>query len=733
MSTTTDLTAPGSPDEIPDNVRHLRPTGTDATPGAAVETVPVVLDAEIVDEDQAAVRPVLVDSAEDTTDDSDWVTRLRHQTRQPIVPHYLSSVAEIRQTARWVLRHYAHATGYHAARVPLYLWRLAARSPRGALLLMAATGRWVSDSEGRPLRREMALRGDAERYLKLVAERNARVRVRTILTLVAGTVGTVLLVVLPDVAPGWVLWLCGLVAVSLLGSLGSTADKPVATRAVVQAQAARLTSDLVVKALTSLSIAGINGPMAKNPNAIGFTSPIHRDGPGWRADVELPGGVTAADVIERRERLASGLGRALGCVWPEQAPDGHPGQLVLWVGDRDMSKAKQPAWPLAKGGAIDLFTPQPFGTDVRGRWVSFALMFLAGVVGAIPRMGKTFTLRQLLLTAALDPRAELHTYDLKGTGDLSPLAPVSHRYRAGDDPEDLEYALADLRALREEMRRRTKVIRELPKDLCPENKVTTELASKRSLRLHPVVIGVDECQVWFEHPEHGAEIEEICTDLVKRGPATGIVLILATQRPDSKSIPTQISDNAVLRFCLKVTGQMANDMVLGTSSYRNGERATQFSFSDKGIGLLKGVTDDTTTVKGVYIDGPGAETIAGRARAVRSAAGLLSGYAAGLDVEVDEVAADTLLPDVLTAMGAADKAWSESIVDRLAELRPAVYGPWAEQDGKDKAKHLAAALKPYGVSTVQVWGTDPGTGKGANRRGVERAHITNAITERDRK
>ncbi|MBP2340202.1 S-DNA-T family DNA segregation ATPase FtsK/SpoIIIE [Saccharothrix coeruleofusca] len=740
MSTTT--VTGGLPDERPDGSdaggKVYRLPTADAPPtapvGAAVEPASPVLDAELVEDDAAAAdRPVVPVDQPGSSSDADWVTRLRETQRLPIIPGYLRTLSEARQTAGWIGRHYAHATGYHAVRAPLYLLRLAARSPQGAVLLLAATGRWVSDAEGRPLRRAMANAGEAERYLKLVAERNARVRLRTLLLLVGSTLGVVLFMVLPGVTPGWVTWVCGMVALGILGKLGTPADKPVAGRAVVGPQAAKLTSDMVVRALTSLGIAGINGPMSKNPHAIGFTSPIHRDGPGWRADIELPGGVTAADVIEKRERLASGLGRALGCVWPEQATDGHPGQLVLWVGDRDMSKAKQPAWPLRSGKPIDLFKSQPFGTDVRGRWVEIVLMFVAGIVGAIPRMGKTFTLRELLLIAALDPRAQLHTYDLKGTGDLSPLGVVSHRYRAGDDAEDIEYALTDLRALREEMRRRTKVIRELPKDLCPENKVTSELASKRSLRLHPIVIGVDECQVWFEHPEHGKEIEEICTDLVKRGPATGIVLILATQRPDSKSIPTPISDNAVLRFCLKVTGQMANDMVLGTSSYRNGERATQFSFSDKGIGLLKGVTDETTTVKGVYIDGPGAEAIAAKARALRTAAGLLSGYAAGLDVEVTETTTDTLLPDVLTAMGSADKAWSESIVDRLAELRPAVYGTWADQDGKDKAKHLTAALKPYGIATVQVWGTDPATGKGANRRGVDRDHITAAITERDGK
>jgi DNA segregation ATPase FtsK/SpoIIIE, S-DNA-T family len=97
-------------------------------------------------------------------------------------------------------------------------------------------------------------------------------------------------------------------------------------------------------------------------------------------------------------------------------------------------------------------------------------MFTSAAIGAIPRMGKTFALRELLLIAGLDPRTELHCYDLKGTGDLSPLACLAHRYRAGDDEQDIDYALADMRALRAELRRRAKVIRELPRHLCPETR-----------------------------------------------------------------------------------------------------------------------------------------------------------------------------------------------------------------------------------------------------------------------
>ena len=383
-----------------------------------------------------------------------------------------------------------------------------------------------------------------------------------------------------------------------------------------------------------------------------------------------------------------------------------------------MSQAKQPAWPLARSGQVDLFVPQPFGTDQRGRWVPVRVMFNSVVIGAIPRMGKTFALRELLLIAALDPRAELHAYDNKGTGDLSALECVAHRYVAGDDPEDIEAAVTDLRALRTELRRRTKVIRGLPKDLCPENKVTPELAGKKALGLHPICIGVDECQIWFEHPEYGAELNEICTDLVKRGPAVGISIFLATQRPDAKSLPTGISANVATRYCLKVMGQTENDMVLGTSRYKNGTRATTFAWADKGIGYLVGEGADAQIVRTVYIDSPNAERIALRARALREAAGTLTGHAIGEDASERTPAAD-LLEDLTVVFASAERLWNEDVVTGLAQLRPDVYAGWT-------AAALSSALRQrYGIETRQTW-ID-----GKNRQGLHREQIHAALAGRE--
>ncbi|MCX5608251.1 cell division protein FtsK [Streptomyces sp. NBC_00047] len=656
-----------------------------------------------------------------------YLGRLLGAKRRAIVPPWLRSTAELKTAALWVAKHYSHLAGYHALRTPVYAARLAMQSPRGTARVVGGTVRWLADREGDPVRAAAVRREDAIEYLTLSRQRDGRVRLRAITAGLCLLVGSITALAIYILAPGWVHALSVTTLVLALGAAGRRPDAPVINRAVEVANAPKLTSDIILRALGALGIAPISQAQSKGRDGFTFTAPITRDGPGWRAEGDLPYGVTVTDVIERRDKLASGLRRPLGCVWPEAVPDEHTGRLVLWVGDQDMSTAKKPTWPLLKSGSVDLFKAVAFGTDQRGRWVEITLMYIAAVIGAIPRMGKTFLLRLLLLIAALDPRAEVHTYDLKGTGDLDPVGEkVSHRHRAGDEDADIEYALADLREVREELRRRAKVIRSLPRDICPESKVTSELANKPKLGLHPIVIGVDECQVWFEHPKHGAEFEEICTDLVKRGPATGIVLLLATQRPDAKALPTGISANASARFCLKVMGQLENDMVLGTSSYKRGVRATMFSWKDKGIHYFVGEGADARIVSSVYVDAPTAEAIGNRARAAREAAGTLTGHALGQEPDHTERTAHDLLSDILAVVPAEEpKLWSEIVVARLAELRPDVYGGW-DPEG------LAAALKPYGVPTGQVWGKTE-EGKGANRRGIERTRITAAIAQRDGK
>ncbi|MDQ1295511.1 MAG: segregation ATPase FtsK/SpoIIIE, family [Actinomycetota bacterium] len=646
----------------------------------------------------------------------------RRGTRRPVLPAWLLSVAEFRAALRWVAGHYAHTVAFHGVRLPVYAGRLALRSPRGAWRSAFGTVRWIWDLEGVPVRLAAIRREDADTYLKLARQRDARVRARTAVAVVTAVGSVAAFGTSLAVAPTWALWTVGALGLAVFGRIGSPADRPITGPAVVAPQVQRLTADVVVRALGALGLAEINKAVGKG-QGITFPAPITRDGPGWRADVDLPFGVTVTDILDRRERLASGLRRPVGCVWPEPAPDAHAGRLVLWVGDLDMARSRPVSWPLVERGTTDLFEPVPFGTDPRGRAVNVPLMYTNVLIGAMPGAGKTFALRVLLLAAALDPTAELNTFELKGSGDLQPLERVSHTYASGPDDGAVTAVMDTLRAAVGDLETRARTLAGLPREVCPENKVTPSLARRRHLGLFPKIIAIDECQELFSHPRHGREAAELCTTIIKRGRALGVILLLATQRPDRDSLPTGVSSNVGVRFALRVMGQIENDMILGTSAYRNGLRASTFTPRDTGIGYLVGAGDDPQITRTAYVDSPTASRIVHRARAARTAAGTLTGHAIG-DSPVRPGSGPSVLDDLLTVLPAhRAKEWSETLVERLAELRPDTYTGWTPET-------LAATLKPYGIDTVQIGRRV--NGAVVNRRGIVRAHLAAVAAEHDR-
>jgi S-DNA-T family DNA segregation ATPase FtsK/SpoIIIE len=257
--------------------------------------------------------------------------------------------------------------------------------------------------------------------------------------------------------------------------------------------------------------------------------------------------------------------------------------------------------------------------------------------------------------------------------------------------------------------------------VCPESKITNDLANRPELGLRPILLAVDECQIWFEHPEHGKELEALCTDLVKRGPALGIMALFATQRPDANSLPSGIRDNAVLRFCLKVMGHVPNDMVLGTGMHAAGHSATMFSRNDVGVALLVGEGDDPTIVRADFIDGPAADRIVARARAARQRAGLLTGLSAGDTTSMDDSPESVL--DHLTEVwptgpqGPEVKVWCSTLADRLADAYPSVYEGWT-------AEQVTAAVKPHGLATIQI------KRRGKNRWGLAYVDLLAAAANR---
>jgi S-DNA-T family DNA segregation ATPase FtsK/SpoIIIE len=615
---------------------------------------------------------------------------------RPILASWLKDSGEFTEKVTDTGKRAAHSTAWHALHSPLHLARAAKYAPRGAGRVIRKAWGWTMHAEVRPMQRTHALTNNAAEWHKLEKERKEAVHRRWIgvfwlsMLLVAGTALWWWLMprwqimswpIVWVLTPYWTLALLGFAAVWPLGYIGRPIDAPLLKRATDTSGNPPLRSETVVNALVSLRIPGMT-----KPEEIRFVNDITTPSSGYLFELELPAGVTAEAVMEKRSELSAALRHPLGTVWPSVGKR-HQGHLVLFVSHEDMNSVRQKPWPLLKSGAVDVFKPVPLFTNQRNRWIELTLAYTSGVIGAVPRMGKTFILRELLLAGALDPRCKIYAFDFKGTGDLAPLRLVAHRYACTARPEKVAELLPVFEELQKEMYRRAEVIEGLPYEVCPENKVTPELASRRELGLEPILVGVDECHELFEHedPAVRAQFIKIFTDLVKRGPALGIMVYLATQKPSAKSIPTAIAHNAIIRICLKVLGWQANDQVLGDSASKTGLKAQMFAWEDKGIAYLKGEGADAQIVRSVFgLDAPASERVATRARAARELQGRLTGDAAGEEMDREEEQV-VLLDDITRVFAGTAGMHLADIVTGLAGLRPAA---WGSLDVNALGKHL---------------------------------------------
>ncbi|MGH8793342.1 MAG: cell division protein FtsK, partial [Stackebrandtia sp.] len=160
-----------------------------------------------------------------------------------------------------------------------------------------------------------------------------------------------------------------------------------------------------------------------------------------------------------------------------------------------------------------------------------------------------------------------------------------------------------------------------------------------------------------------------------------------------------------------------------------------FSRRDRGIGYLTGEADDAQITRTHFVDGPGAEAVAARARAMREAEGRVTGYAGGQADATPVKPVFDLLKDLVAVFPAKEKtAWNSHLVDLLVELRPDFYGQrWNDLDEADKTSALTGALKEVKAEQIVVSVGRRIDGKSVTRRGVNRDTLQEIITLRDGK
>ena len=575
-----------------------------------------IFEAELVDEATGRVR-------------SWWRRFMNWWQRSPRVPTALKS--------RQGMKHAAMDAAAFMLRFP---WRFLVAAVRGGL---AAVRRW------RQWTRVHDYREAAEQSEKL-ADKFTEIRALTLFrwkVTAAVTVTSAVLLAVADLVYGAVaLWAAGALSAVALAILGRRADGSPGRKAVLSGpRSLQWTMDpqVLVDAFRDAKLIG-------KDESLRLVERAAHDGSGWAVTVDLPATRKAADVIKHRDALASALAvdEMQLIVERVRGRGGHAGRVFLWVADDDPYAGPPLRFPLLDMDSWDAWKSIPFGRDARNRRVDLQLVWTSLIVGAIPRQGKTFATRLPASGLILDPYTRLYVFDGKGGKDWEAAEAVAHRFICGDEPEHVEAVRDYLVELVTEVQARFTRMSTLDDEICPESKITPEISRDPKLGMPMTAVLIDEVQVYLEDPTRqdvggkkttlGGYITDLLAYLARKGPAVGIIVLLATQRPDSTTIPSRLRAVLGSRFALRVMDWRDSNIVLGEQMNTRGYDASGLLPRHKGVGILRPDSDsdagsDTLaiTVRTYYMDNTGWRTLCTRGRALREQAGTLTGHAAGDD------------------------------------------------------------------------------------------------------
>ncbi len=593
---------------------HEGPEVAAAQPSAVIPADPV-LDAELLDDDD---RP---HTRQEHYRRSSW------WQRSPHVPAAFKSRANAAQAAKDA-----------AVTTMSSPWRFLRAAGRGTVLAVRAWRRWVTVRDYR----------EAAEQSEKLADKYVEIRELTLLRwrVTGGVTGIgVAGVAVGDMVYGSpALWITAVIGAAVLAITGRRKDGSPGRKPVLAGPRSltwTMDPQILVDAFRDAKLIG-------KDETLRLVERASRVGDGWAITVDLPATRKATDVVKNREALASALAvdEVQLLVERVRGNGGHAGRVAMWVADADPYATPPLRTPLLDVACWDAWRAIPFGRDARDRRITLPLVWTSLLVGAIPRQGKTFAARLAAAGLILDPHTRLYVADFKAGKDWDAAAHVAHRFMSGDEPAHVLALAAWLVELVTEVQGRYRRMRDLDNDTCPESKVTPAMSRDPSLNMPITGIFIDEVQVPLEERTPikvqgkmipaGQYIGELLTWLAKKGPAAGIVLVLATQRPDSKTIPSQLRAVLGSRFALRVMDWRDSNIILGEQMNTRGWDSSRLLPSHKGVGILRPDGETTTgadvlamMVRTDYMPNDDWTTLCERGRALRAAAGTLTGHAIG--------------------------------------------------------------------------------------------------------
>ncbi|MEQ4206298.1 cell division protein FtsK [Actinopolymorpha sp. B9G3] len=688
------------------------PSGSDS--GDTSATSAVSYEVELDDSQETSTGPVPVDVPASSGE------------RRPIIPPSLQP-QNLGTTVKRTAGRWAYNAGFHAVRSPWYGLKMVAFSVRGLVRLIKLQLTWWWVHHHFQLLQNAANANDAKEWAKtLILIKSTRLWRGIVLTaeLVAVAVG---IPVAWHTVPHPYLWTAAGVAAFGLAHYGRPIGHNILGTAVVAPRFRKLNSDIVLRAYYAAGLGRADRP----DQEVRFGTSMSRDArnTGSQVVIDLPYGKGWSDVLAAKEKIASGLDVHVNQVF--LTPDKTSSRRhLLFVADRDPLAVSVGRTDMLDCKPRNIWHPIRFGKDERGRLVTLALMWVSVLVGAQPRKGKTFAARLLALYAALDPWVLLVIVDGKNSPDWSKFRLVAHRIVFGthpnpNDDDPIGHLLNVLDEILAHIDRVNEQLAKLPVTLCPEGKLTEQLArDPRFPDLRVMVLVMEEFQVYFE-TEDQAVNKEIAAKLSRIqavGPSAGVIILSSSQKPsgvgagDVGRLFNRYRDNHAVRFALRCGNRLVSEAVLGGDAYAEGFDASSLPVGDeyRGVGYLYGMSDHTPTVRTFLADHGDAEKILKAARAHRERHNTLTGMAAGEDIarQVRDV-----LADVADAMAGETGLQWPTLAARLAERMPEHYADVT-------ADALSAQLRALGVPSVDV------KRDGQVLKGAKTVAVTAAINRR---
>ncbi|MFF4746809.1 LAGLIDADG family homing endonuclease [Streptomyces sp. NPDC001268] len=223
-----------------------------------------------------------------------------------------------------------------------------------------------------------------------------------------------------------------------------------------------------------------------------------------------------------------------------------------------------------------------------------------------------------LLAASLDVTADFYLADGKGGFDLTPFEPIAQMIDTDGDPKKLLAILTHVWEV---------VLPELKQTVKDHSvrKFSESLAAKDK-RVRFTILYIDEWASYMAaaSPEQQKELERLLRLITQQGRAYAVIVIAATQKPDSNAVPTGIRDILSTRWAGRCMTPEASDTILGKGRATAGYNAQRILKSQRGVGYLQtGETSEPVLTQSYFYTDDEVETILRRAYELRQRAGVL--------------------------------------------------------------------------------------------------------------